>query len=110
MKSFVIALQIILFIFIWSNALPSSNAILFKQKIESYQACIRIRSKILNLNLKCENLLVSIPPKKEFSNKVGINGIKYLSSDIIMTRKVSKNEEIKLRNLIKSFRTKTNKN
>ena len=110
MKSYAIALKLLLFIFIiLSNALPSSNLILFQEKLESYQACIRIRSKVLNLNLKCENLLDSFPHKREFSRKAETTSnkiIKYLPKELTITKKVSKTEEIKLRNLIRNLHKK----
>ena len=106
MKSFVIALSIILIFIIGSNALSSSNTILMKERRESYQACIRLRTKAPNLNLKCENLLENIPSHKELQkDETSKNGIKILQTDVAITRKVNKSEEIKLRNLIKKLRT-----
>ena len=106
MKSFAIAFSIIFFIFvIGSNALPSSNTLLIKEKKESYQACIRIRKKAPNLNLKCENLLEDTLKKEENEKSLNSNitGVKILSTDAAVTRKVNKSEEIKLRNLIKKL-------
>ena len=106
MKSFPIALSILYIIFIiGSNALSSSNAILIKERMESYQACIRLRSKAPNLNLKCENLLENIPKsgETEKNEESNITGVKVLSIDAAVTRKVNKSEEIKLRNLIQKL-------
>ena len=107
MKSFAIALSILLIMFvIGSNALSSSsNTILIKERKESYQACIRLRSKAPNLNLHCENLLENIPMDEE--TEKNSQRVKILSNDVALTRKVNKNEEIKLRNLIKKL---TNEN
>ena len=106
MKSFVIALPILFILFIMvSNALSSSNPILIKERYESYQACIRLRAKAPNLNLKCENILENIPGSGKIVKKEGINnsGVKILSNEVTVTRKVNKSEEIKLRNLIKKL-------
>ena len=106
MKSFVIALSLIFIMFIiGSNALSSSN-VLIKEKKESYQACIRLRNKAPNLNLKCENLLDNIP-KTVKTNKNVVDStnsrVKILSNDEAFTRKVNKSEELKLRNLIEKL-------
>ena len=107
MKSFAIALSILFIMFvIGSNALSSSsNAILIKERKESYQACIRLRTKAPNLNLQCENLLENIPTDEETekNNDKNSQGVKFLSNDVSLTRKVNKKEEIKLRNLIKKL-------
>ena len=105
MKSFVIALPILFILFIMvSNALSSSNPLLIKERNESYQACIRLRAKAPNLNLKCENIL-DIPESGKIIKKEGINNaeVKILSNEVTVTRKVNKSEEIKLRNLIKKL-------
>ena len=106
MKSFAIALSILFIMFIIrSNALSSSNAILIKERKESYQACIRLRAKAPNLNLQCENLLENIisDEKTEKKGETNKTGVKILSKDAAFTRKVNKSEEIKLRNLIKKI-------
>ena len=106
MKSFVIALPILFLLLIMvSNALSSSNPILIKEKIESYQACIRLRAKAPSLNLKCENILDNIPMSGKIVKQEGRNnsGVKFLSNEVTTTRKVNKSEEIKLRNLIKKL-------
>ena len=108
MKSFAIALPILLFMsIIGSNALPSSNSLLNKERRESYQACIRLRAKAPNFNLKCENLIENIHSKEVEMEDANSNGVKILSTDVARTRKVNKIEEIKLRNLIKKL---TNQN
>ena len=108
MKSFVIALSIIFLLFaIGSNALSSSNSISLKEKRESYMACIRLKIKAPNINLNCENLLENSTPMEEtektdkFISRTP--GVKVLSNDEALTRKVNKSEEIKLRNLIKKL-------
>ena len=105
MKSFAVALSILLIMFIiGSNALSSSNALLIKQRKESYQACVRLRNKAPNLNLQCENLLENLPTEKnEKIENPNTTGVKILSDDVTGTRKVNKSEEIKLRNLIKKL-------
>ena len=110
MKSFAIALSILYIIFIiGSNALSSSNAILIKERKESYQACVRLRSKAPNLNLQCENLIENLPITEETAKNVEARNprIRMLSDDAAVTRKVNKSQEIKLRNLIKKL---TNEN
>ena len=111
MKSFAIALSILLIMYgIGSNAFSSfSNTILIKERKESYQACIRLRSKAPNLNLHFENLLENTPIDEETgkNNDKNSQGVKILSNDVALTRKVNKGQEIKLRNLIKKL---TNEN
>ena len=109
MKAFAIALTILYIIFIiGSNALSSSNVILIKERKESYQACVRLRSKAHNLNLQCENLLENLPRTEETAKNINQRtGIKILSDDVAVTRKVNKSQQIKLRNLIKKL---TNEN
>ena len=98
MRNFVIALLIIFIIYrIPSNAMPNflNNK---KQKNEAYESCNRLRIKAPFLNLKCEKLIESPKIKEEKKN---IIGMKLLS--IEETRKVNKNEEIKLKNLLKKL-------
>ena len=110
MKSFAFALSILFIMFIiGSNALSSSNAILIKERKESYQACIRLRSKAPNLNLQCENLLDNLPTEETVKNVESNNPrIKILSDEAAVTRKVNKSQEIKLRNLIKKLTNEKN--
>ena len=106
MKSFAFALSILFIMFIiGSNALSSSNSLKEKERKESFQACIRLKTKAPNLNLRCENLLEKIHTNEETpKNEENINiNVKYLSNDLAFTRKVNKSEEIKLRNLIKKL-------
>ena len=98
MKSLIIALSIVYIIFIIdSNAFTSSNLLSLKEQQEAYQACKNLKNKAPNLRLNCENL----SPKKEEKNKFGVKVIKTEETE---TRKVNKNEEIKLRNLIKKLK------
>ena len=103
MKSFVIALSIILIFIIGSNAVSSSNNTLSKERRESYQACIRLRTKAPNLNLKCENLIANFHSAEQIKRDVAKNGIKFLENDVTGTRKVNKSEEKKLRNFIRKM-------
>ena len=105
MKFPIIPLSLIFLIFeIVNNSFSSSN-VLSKEKKESYQACIRIRNKAPNLNLKCENLIDNIPKTVKTAKNVDSHntGVKMLSNDEAFTRKVNKSEEIKLRNLIEKL-------
>ena len=100
MKSLIIALSIIYIILIIdSNAFTSSNLLSLKEQQEAYQACKNLKNKAPNLRLNCENLA----QKKEEKNKFGVKVIKTEETE---TRKVNKNEEIKLRNLIKKLKKK----
>ena len=108
MKSFAFALSLLIIIFIvWGNALSSSKTIFLKEKErkESFQACIRLKTKAPNLNLRCENLYEQIQTTEGIlKNEENKNRrIKFLSGDATFTRKVNKSEETKLRNLIKKF-------
>lgn len=101
MKSIVIALQIIFLILIFgSNALSFTNTKLINERMESYEACIRLRNKAPSLKLNCENLKENIISEKDNIEETQHSGIKLLSSKETETRKVNKSQEIKLRNLI----------
>ena len=103
MKFPIIPLLLIFIIFeIVNNSFSSSNNIKNEEIKESYEACVRIRSKAPNLNLKCEDLLEDISTneqKEENNNKE----IKTLIINENNTRKVNKSEEIKLRKLIQKL-------
>ena len=101
MKLIVIALQIILCMLIFgSNALSFTNTKLINERMESYEACIRLRNKAPSLKLNCENLKENIISEEVNIKKSYHAGIKLLSSIEAETRKVNKSQEIKLRNLI----------
>ena len=104
MKSFVIALQIILCILIFgSNALSFTNTKLINDRMESYEACVRLRNKAPSLKLNCENLKENINSEEVNIEETNHSGIKLLSSTEAETRKVNKSQEMKLRNLIKKL-------
>ena len=102
MKSTVIALQIIFIMLIFgSNALSFTNTKLINERMESYEACVRLRNKAPSLKLNCENLKDNIHSEEVKIQETNHSGIKLLSSIAAETRKVNKSQEIKLRNLIK---------
>ena len=102
MKSIVIALQIIFMILIFgSNALSFTNTKLINGRMESYEACARLRNKAPSLNLNCEILKENIISQEANIEETHHAGIKLLSSKEAETRKVNKSQEIKLRNLIR---------
>ena len=105
MKSFFFSFVILVLLFIIGCNAFSSNILLTKERRESYQACIKLRNKAPNLNLKCENLLEHFHSthSSEQIKSVAKNGIKFLQKDATGTRKVNKNEENKLRNFIKKI-------
>ena len=111
MKWLFISLPILMLkFFIGSNELSSKNNLIIEQR-ESYDACIRLRNKAPYFNLKCEHLLDKVDkvPIIETVNKKGRNnnnGITTLSIYEFNTRKVSKREENKLRNLIQKLSNK----
>ena len=72
---------------------------------ESYEACIKLKKKAPNLNLRCERLIENNKNNKKLNENDEINNteIKTLSLDESVTRKVNKSEERKLRNLIKKL-------
>ena len=82
--------------------LSSTNAV-NKNRKESYHSCIRLREKAPYFNLKCEILLDDIKDNREKSNGNIDTNIKSLSLDKSATRKVDKNQEIKLKNLIRKL-------
>ncbi len=99
MKLLIITLTItFLIVGIENNNLLSTKNSLIEEKKESYHACIRLKLKAPNLNLKCEKILDNIFTNKETDIK---NEIKTLF--IRDTRKVHGSEEIKLRNLIQDL-------
>ena len=99
MKLLTFALPIIFFMFIiGSNSKPFSNIVLINEKRESYRACLRLKKNAPNLNLKCEKLKENI--NLEETQHIHI---KFLSPVETETRKVNKEEEIKLRKLIKNL-------
>ena len=99
MKSFAIALSIIFVVFtIGSNAFTSSNLLKRKEQEESYIACKNLKMKAPNLKLNCENLAPKRIEEEEIQNNN--SEIKILKTVDAGTRKVNKNEEHKLRNLI----------
>ena len=106
MKFFMFVICIVfLFLEIENNNLLSFNGIKNKEKRESYEACIKLRSKAPNFNLKCEKLIENNKIDDENNKIEEINNtkIKTLSFDESGTRKVNKSEEMKLRNLIKKL-------
>ena len=103
MKSFFFSFVILVLLFIIGCNAFSSNILLTKERRESYQACIKLRNKARNLNLKCENLLEKAHSTEAENEITNNNGVKFLSINVASTRKVNKSEEIKLRNLIKKL-------
>ena len=102
MKWLFIALPTIFIMFlIGSNEMSSINN-LDKEQRESFEACISLRRKAPYFNLNCERLLDRVPIVETSinKNKIGNNDIKTLSIYDSETRKVDKNEEIKLRKLV----------
>ena len=109
MKLLIFTLTTTFLIFgIQNNNLLSTKNNLIEETKESYQACIRLRNKAPNLNLKCEHLLDNLLTIKETNKKNEIinNEIKTLFISESNTRKVNKSEEIKLKNLIKNLSNK----
>ena len=91
MKSYVIAILLVLIIFmIGGNANSSSNTSASIKKMESYQACLKVKEKV-HINLKCEKL---IEIERDSEN------VKVLPKAIVQTRKVNKKEEIKIRDYL----------
>ena len=108
MKWPFIAFPTLLLMFCLGSNEMSSNTKIIKEQRESYEACIRLRKKAPYFNLNCERL---IPIIETTINKIEINnnkGIKTLSEYESSTKKVSKTEEIKLRNLLLRL-SRTNK-
>ena len=103
MKSFANALPIMIIMFIiGSNAFTSSNLQRLKEQEESYLACKNLKLKAPNLKLNCEKLA---PKKLKETEEIknNNNGVKILQTSDTETRKVNKNEEIKLRNLMRTL-------
>ncbi len=97
MKWLFIAMPIILIMFIiGSNELSSND----KEKMESYEACIKLKRKAPYFNLKCEHLL---PMSKSISHYKHAKNIKTLYINESNVRKVSKNEENKLKKLMQKL-------
>jgi hypothetical protein len=106
MKPILMLLCMTFLIFgIQNNNLLSNNNNINEERKESYEACLKLRSKAPNLNLKCERLIENIINNRKTNENDEINNteIKTLSLDESVTRKVNKSEEKKLRNLIKKL-------
>ena len=106
MKPLLMLLCLTFLIFgIQNNNLLSINSTINEERKESYEACLKLRSKAPNLNLKCERLIENIINNRKTNENDEINNteIKTLSLDESVTRKVNKSEEKKLRNLIKKL-------
>ena len=108
MKFYAIAFSIFFFAFIIENIelSSSSEGNVYKDRRDSYKACIKLKTKAPYFNLKCENFLDFIKVDIDNTNISIENGetiIKTLYMDKTETRKVNKNEENKLRNLIKKL-------
>ncbi len=90
---------------IQNNNLLSINNNINEERKESYEACIKLRRKAPNLNLKCEKLIEINKNNKNNNENDEINNteIKTLSIDESVTRKVNKSQEKKLRNLIRKL-------
>ena len=103
-------LFVFLFFEIVNNSFSSSNTMLIEERKESYEACVRIRNKAPNLNLKCEDLLEGIISNEENEQKEENSNteIKTLIINENNTRKVNKSEEIKLRKLIQKLSNRNN--
>ena len=103
MKLLLNALCLTFLIFgIHNNNLSSLRDKLKEERLESYEACKRIKKNAPNLNLKCEHLIEDFVKNEENSKKEEFE-IKTLTTGETKTRKVNKSEEIKLRNLIKTL-------
>ena len=103
MKLTIIIISLIYLIFgFGSHNLKASEALLKKERMESYEPCIRLRKKAPNLNLKCEHLLDDMK-ENEVKDENNNSQIKILMLDENNIRKVNKSEEIKLRKLIQNL-------
>ena len=108
MKWLFFVLPTTLFIILLGSSKLSSNNILNVEQRESYEACIRLKSKAPYFNLKCEHLLDNIPNIQHVDSKESNNsGVKTLSIYESNTRKVNKSQEKKLRDFIRKL---TNQN
>ena len=106
MKIFTITFSLLLFFFILGNVeLSSSKGIIYKDRRDSYESCIKLRKKAPYFNLKCENLLENDVYEENINEKSenNENKIKTLYLGESGTRKVNKSQEIKLRNLIQKL-------
>ena len=110
MKQIAIALSILFIIVtIGSNAL-SSNRVLIQDRRESYQACMRLRTKAPYLKLNCENLLEPPYQKKVDKNDIINPGVKQLPKEEVVTRKVGQREQARLRKLLQKLVNEKRKN
>ena len=107
MKVFAIAFSLLYFLFLIVNVeFSSSKGIIYKDRRDSYESCIKLKMKAPYINLNCDNLLVNIDNNGENThqaNNIGEYKIKTLYLGKNGTRKVNKIEEIKLRNLIENL-------
>ena len=106
MKIFTITISLLLFFFILGNVeLSSSKGIIYNDRRDSYESCIKLRMKAPYFNLKCENLLENDVYEEKINEKSenSENKIKTLYLGESGARKVNKSQEIKLRNLIQKL-------
>ena len=90
MKPFLMLLCMTFLIFgIQNNNLLSTNNNIYEERKESYEACIRLRKKAPNLNLKCERLIEKNTNNQRNNENDEINNteIKTLSLDESVDRK-----------------------
>lgn len=87
---------------IGASQFSSNDNTIINERQNSYKACVRLRSKSPNFNLKCEQLIERMQLKKFPTNQK----IKTLSENDIKSRKVNGNEESKLRLLIQQILNK----
>ncbi len=105
MKISIIIICIIFLIFGIENNNLSVSKNNLKEIEESYEACRRLKEKAPLLNLKCEHILDNFKANVENDKKHEINNnhIKTIFINKSHIRKVNKNEEKKLRNLIQNL-------
>ena len=102
MKISIIIICIIFLIF----GIENNNLSVSKNNLkESYEACRRLKEKAPLLNLKCEHILDNFKANVENDKKheINNNNIKTIFINKSHIRKVNKNEEKKLRNLIQNL-------
>lgn len=101
-------MSLIIFFFVRTNQFSSDSQQDFISLREKYEACIRIRTKSPNFNLKCETLLKSDVQEKNnektndtnLDTQIKISEIKSIKIDKNNLKKVNKKEEMKLRAMI----------
>ena len=108
-----VSLCLISFSLLLINNKRLGDTMLHLDKINSYKSCIKLKEKIKNLNLKCEDLLneekekndkLPNPYLKDLIKKEKNSNIISIRETVNYTKKIDKKDKVKLMNLVKALK------